>query len=112
MAHSPIEPELIRRWGRAGKIHFVHFRNVQELSGQLPSTRFTETFHDEGDIDMYEAMKAYYDIGFRGALRADHVPTMAGEKNTMPGYMTLGNLFAIGYIRGLAESVSKERCHT
>ncbi len=105
-------PELIHRWGRAGKIHFVHFRNVQELSGQLPSTRFTETFHDEGDIDMYEAMKAYYDIGFRGALRADHVPTMAGEKNTMPGYMTLGNLFAIGYIRGLAESVSKERRDT
>lgn len=102
-------PALIRRWGEAGKIHFVHFRNVRELSGNLPSTRFTETFHDEGDIDMYEAMKAYYDIGFRGAIRADHVPTMAGEENTRPGYMTLGNLFAIGYIRGLAEAVSKER---
>ena len=101
-------PTLIRRWGRAGKIHFVHFRNVRELSGVLPSTKFTETFHDEGDIDMYEAMKAYYDIGFRGAIRADHVPTMAGEENSRPGYMTLGNLFAIGYIRGLAEAVSKE----
>lgn len=102
-------PALIRRWGQAGKIHFVHFRNVRELSGNLPSTRFTETFHDEGDIDMYEAMKAYYDTGFRGAIRADHVPTMAGEENIRPGYMTLGNLFAIGYIRGLAEAVSKER---
>lgn len=102
-------PALIRRWGKAGKIHFVHFRNVQELSGELPSTRFTETFHDEGDIDMYEAMKAYYDMGFRGAIRADHVPTMAGEENIRPGYMTLGNLFAIGYIRGLAEAVSKEQ---
>lgn len=102
-------PALIRRWGDAGKIHFVHFRNVQELSGVLPSTKFTETFHDEGDIDMYEAMKAYYDIGFKGAIRADHVPTMAREENSRPGYMTLGNLFAIGYMRGLAESVSKER---
>jgi mannonate dehydratase len=101
-------PTLIRRWGRDGKIHFVHFRNVRELSGQQPSTKFTETFHDEGDIDMYEAMKAYYDIGFRGAIRADHVPTMAGETNEMPGYMTLGNLYAIGYIRGLAEAVSTE----
>lgn len=101
-------PALIRRWGADGKIHFVHFRNVQELSGEIPSTQFTETFHDEGDIDMYEAMKAYYDIGFKGAIRADHVPTMAGETNEMPGYMTLGNLYAIGYIRGLAESVSKE----
>lgn len=102
-------PALIRRWGMAGKIHFVHFRNVRELSGVLPSTKFTETFHDEGDIDMYQAMSAYYDIGFRGAIRADHVPTMAGEENSRPGYMTLGNLFAIGYIRGLAESVSKNR---
>lgn len=101
-------PSLIRRWGDAGKIHFVHFRNVKELSGELPSTKFTETFHDEGDIDMYAAMKAYYDVGFKGAIRPDHVPTMAGEENTRPGYMDLGNLFAIGYMRGLAESVSKE----
>ena len=105
---GPDIPALIRRWGNAGKIHFVHFRNVRELSGVLPSTKFTETFHDEGDIDMYEAMKAYYDIGFKGAMRADHVPTMAREKNIRPGYMDLGNLFAIGYMRGLAESVSKE----
>ena len=102
-------PALIRRWGKAGKIHFVHFRNVQDLSGQLPSTKFTETFHDEGQIDMYEAMKAYYDIGFKGAIRPDHVPTMAGEENTRPGYMTLGNLFAIGYMRGLMEAVSKNK---
>ncbi|QMU28254.1 mannonate dehydratase [Adhaeribacter radiodurans] len=100
-------PSLIRRWGKAGKIHFVHFRNVQDLSGVLPSTKFTETFHDEGQIDMYEAMKAYYEINFKGAIRPDHVPTMAGEENTRPGYMTLGNLFAIGYMRGLMEAVSK-----
>lgn len=100
-------PSLIRRWGKAGKIHFVHFRNVKELSGNLPSTKFTETFHDEGDIDMYEAMKAYYEIGFNGAIRPDHVPTMAGEENVRPGYMDIGNLFAIGYMRGLAESVSR-----
>mgnify|MGYP003631349148 CR=1 FL=1 len=100
-------PSLIRRWGKAGKIHFVHFRNVRELSGKLPSTKFTETFHDEGDIDMHAAMQAYYDIGFKGSIRPDHVPTMAGEENSSPGYMALGNLFAIGYMRGLAESVGK-----
>jgi mannonate dehydratase len=98
-------PKLIRRWG--SKINFVHFRNVQDQSGVLPSTKFTEVFHDEGQIDMYEAMKAYYDIGFKGTMRPDHVPTMFGEENTSPGYMTLGTLFAIGYMRGLAESVAK-----
>jgi len=100
-------PTLVRRWGKRGVINFVHFRSVQDLSGTVPSTKFTECFHDEGQIDMYEAMKAYYEIGFKGPLRPDHVPTMHGETNERPGYMTLGNLYAIGYIRGLAESVAK-----
>ncbi|MEQ9442562.1 MAG: mannonate dehydratase [Cyclobacteriaceae bacterium] len=96
-------PALIRRWGDRGAINFVHFRNLR--GGKY---NFVETFHDAGQIDMYQAMQAYYDIGFRGTIRPDHVPTMAGEENTRPGYMTLGTLFAIGYMRGLAESVSKE----
>ncbi|HUX94855.1 MAG TPA: mannonate dehydratase [Bacteroidales bacterium] len=103
-------PQLVRRWGK-DKINFVHFRNVQDLSGSVPSTKFTETFHDEGQIDMYEAMKAYYDIGFTGPIRPDHVPVLETEieKGMRGGYTTLGTLYAIGYIRGLAESVSKER---
>jgi mannonate dehydratase len=102
-------PSLVRRWGKRGVINFVHFRSVQDQSGHIPSTKFTECFHDEGQVDMYEAMKAYYDINFSGPLRPDHVPTMAGETNERPGYMTLGNLYATGYIRGLAEAVAKEK---
>lgn len=101
-------PSLIRRWGKAGKINFVHFRNVKDLSGQVPSTKFVETFHDEGQIDMYAAMKAYYEIGFKGPIRPDHVPTMSGDTNDRPGYSTIGTLFAIGYMRGLMESIAKE----
>jgi mannonate dehydratase len=102
-------PTLVRRWGK-DVINFVHFRNVQDESGVVPSTRFTETFHDEGQIDMYEAMKAYYEIGFDGPMRPDHVPTMATEieAGQSGGYTVLGNLFAIGYMRGLAEAVAKE----
>lgn len=100
-------PSLVRRWGKAGKINYVHFRNVKDLSGQKPSIKFTETFHDEGQIDMHAAMKAYYDIGYKGPIRPDHVPTMAGDNNDRPGYSTIGTLFAIGYMRGLMESISK-----
>ena len=103
-------PALVRRWGK-DKINFVHFRNVQDLRGVVPSIKFTETFHDEGQIDMYEAMKALYDIGFEGPLRPDHVPVMSTEienPKMRGGYTTLGNLFATGYIRGLAEAVAKE----
>jgi len=33
-------------------------------------------------------------------MRPDHVPTMAGEDNSNPGYHTKGRLWAIGYMRG------------
>lgn len=97
-------PTLIDYFGKRNKIHFVHFRNVR---GSKFS--FEETFHDEGIIDMYKAMKAYYDIGFRGPIRPDHVPTMAGDSNQYPGYSVIGTLYALGYMRGLAESVAKSR---
>src|SRR3954469_955615 len=102
-------PETVKYFGKKKLIHFVHFRNVQDLSGKIPSQKFTETFHDEGQIDMYKAMQAYYDIGFKGPIRPDHVPTMAGDSNEFPGYSTIGSLFAWGYIKGLMEAVSKGR---
>lgn len=95
-------PTLVREFGKKGIIHFVHFRNVRGSK-----MNFVETFHDEGQIDMYEAMKAYIETGFRGPLRPDHVPTMAGDSNENPGYSALGSLYAAGYIRGLIEAVAK-----
>jgi mannonate dehydratase len=99
-------PATVRDLGARKVIHFVHFRNVR--GGKF---RFEECFHDEGQIDMYEAMQAYYDIGFKGPIRPDHVPTMAEDSNTFPGYSTIGTLYANGYIRGLMESVSKAAAH-
>lgn len=95
-------PTVVNHFGKQGKIHFVHFRNVR--GGKF---KFTECFHDEGQIDMHAAMKAYYNIGFKGPIRPDHVPTMEGDSNEHAGYSTIGTLYALGYIRGLMESVSK-----
>jgi mannonate dehydratase len=92
-------PDLIREFGTEN-IPFVHFRDVK---GTVE--HFQETFHDAGQTDMPACMDAYYEIGFEGPMRPDHVPTLAGEPNTRPGYETLGRLFAIGYIRGLEQSV-------
>lgn len=95
-------PNIVKDFGKRGVIHFVHFRNVR--GGKF---KFEETFHDEGQIDMYAAMKSYYDIGFRGPIRPDHVPTMAGDSNDHPGYSIIGTLFALGYMRGLMEAITK-----
>jgi len=95
-------PHWIRHFGQHQKIHFVHFRDVRGTP-----TRFIETFQDDGQTDMFEAMRAYYEVGFQGVMRPDHVPTMEGEPNTEPGYMMLGRLFAIGYMKGLREGVRK-----
>jgi mannonate dehydratase len=93
-------PEVIRHFGRQGKIHFVHFRDVVGTPD-----KFVECFHELGKTDMHACMQAYKDIGFEGVLRPDHVPTMEGDSNENPCYSTIGRLLAIGYITGLRESV-------
>jgi mannonate dehydratase len=92
-------PAVIRRFGKQGKIFFAHFRDVRGTP-----EKFEETFHDDGKTDMLEAMKAYYDVGFDGPMRPDHVPTMEGEANANPGYELLGRLFGVGYMKGLMEA--------
>lgn len=92
-------PETIRHFG--DRINFVHFRDVD---GEADN--FVETWHDDGPTDMLAAMQAFESVGFDGPMRPDHVPTMAGEDNSNPGYHTKGRLFAIGYMRGLLEQTN------
>jgi len=100
-------PETIRHFGRQKQIHFIHFRDVRGTP-----EHFSETFHEEGQTDMFAAMDAYNQVGFDGPLRLDHAPTMATESNDRPGYETMGRLFAIGYIKGLMEGVNKAEAAT
>lgn len=96
-------PETIRHFGRQGAIKFVHFRDVKGTRD-----KFVETFHDNGQTDMVEAIRAYAEVDFAGPARVDHVPTMAGEQNENPGYEVMGRLYALGYLRGIIETVAKE----
>jgi D-mannonate dehydratase len=54
----------------------------------------------------FEMRLANRDIGFDGPMRPDHAPTMAGESNDNSGYMVLGRLFAVGYMKGLIQAVN------
>ena len=85
--------QAIRDMASQDKIVAVHFRNVR---GSFP--RFQETFVDDGDVDMYKAMVAYRDAGFRGPFMLDHGPSF-------PQAHPAGNAFAIGYIRAMIQAV-------
>lgn len=82
------------------KIFFVHFRNV---TGN--KYKFNETFHDNGLINMADIMRLYKDCGISVPVRVDHVPLMAGESQETAGYTALGRLYAIGYLKGIIESI-------
>ena len=98
-------PRWIRHFATADRMHFAHYRNINKGG---TADHFSETFHDEeGEADMYEAMRAYIESGFTGPMRPDHAPTMEGENNDHPGYALQGRLMAVGYMKGLMEAIIK-----
>ena len=93
-------PALIEEFGRQRKLFFVHIRDVEGNADN-----FRETFHDNGPTNMPQILELYKNVGFSGVIRSDHVPTMAGETNSHAGYEMNGNLFGIGYIRGMMDAL-------
>lgn len=91
---------LIREW--KDKIHFVHLRDNQPVPGG-----FMETFHDNGPTNLAERIKLLSELKMDVLLRPDHAPTMFGENNDEPGYAALGRIFAIGYFKGILDSMER-----
>src|SRR5437773_7281231 len=89
--------EAARAFAKMDKLWKFHFRNV---SGPIPY--FLETFVDNGYTDMLKLMKTLYEVDFRGAVIADHVPTMVGGPRT-------GWAYSIGYIKALLAAVGAEK---
>jgi mannonate dehydratase len=89
--------EAARAFAKMDKLWKIHFRNIS-----TPIPHFVETFVDSGYTDMYKLMKTLYEVDFRGALIADHVPEMVGGKRT-------GWAYSIGYIKALLRAVSEEK---
>ena len=88
--------EAARAFAQMDKLWKIHFRNV---SGPIPY--FVETFVDNGFTDMCKLMKTLYEVDFRGAVIADHVPAMVGGPRT-------GWAYSIGYIKALLAAVGAE----
>jgi mannonate dehydratase len=87
--------DVIRYFGRRGKIFNVHFRNIK--GGFL---NFQETFPDDGDVDMLQALRVYQEVGYDGMIMPDHVPQIEGDAGGTQAFA-----FAFGYIQGLIRAV-------
>jgi mannonate dehydratase len=90
---------MIADFGARNRILDVHFRNV---SSPLPE--FTETFPDDGYMDMYEVMKALRKVRFNGTVVPDHVPQLAGDT----GIRRAGTAYCIAYMRALLKRANQE----
>ena len=95
-------PHMIR--SLKGRIHFAHVRNLKFHS----PTNFEEAAHlsSDGTFDMYEIVKALYEIGFDGPIRPDHGRMIWGEV-AMPGYGLYDRALGACYIQGLWEAIEK-----
>ena len=89
-------PSMIR--ALKGRIHFAHVRNLKFNSDD----DFEEAAHlsSDGSFDMYEIMKALYDIGFTGPIRPDH-GRMIWDEVAMPGYGLYDRALGAAYLNGL-----------
>lgn len=96
-------PGMIR--ALKGRIHFAHVRNLKH---NYPGD-FEEAAHlsADGSFDMYEIMKALYNIGFDGPIRPDH-GRMIWDEVAMPGYGLYDRALGAAYLNGLWEAIQKQ----
>ena len=49
------------------------------------------------------------ECGVNVPVRVDHVPLMAGEEQGHAGYTALGRLYAIGYLKGILQTLDMDK---
>lgn len=88
----------VDRYSSAGKLAYVHLRNVQ---GKAPN--YHEMFVDDGDTDMIEVLRILYKNGFDGVLIPDHTPLLE-----CAAAWHAGMAYTLGWMRAVLTMIAKE----
>ncbi len=89
---------IIRWIGERKQIFNIHFRNIK--GGW---DHFQEVYPDNGDMDMYQVIKALRDVDYPYMVMPDHVPHHPDPESSNQAFA-----FAYGYIKGLIQALSAE----
>lgn len=89
--------EVVDKYAAAGRIAYIHFRNVRD---KVP--HYLETFVDEGDIDMPRIIEILKTRGYDGVLVPDHTPAL-----TCGAPWHAGMAYALGYMRALIQMAER-----
>lgn len=97
-------PSIIRHFGEMGRIGCLHVRNIKFLGYK----KFREASHlsSDGDLNMYEIMKAAYETCPNTYLRPDH-GRMIWNEQARPGYGLYDRALGIAYLNGLWEAIDQ-----
>lgn len=94
--------EMIRYFGSRNRIGTVHFRNVKV---EIPRLKYVETFHDDGECDMFACVQAFREVGYDGMIDPDHTPGILGDTPDT----RIGWAFAIGQMVAIRNAVEKNK---
>ena len=99
-SYSPTDVRVTLITGKVAVSDTCGVHSVEMVPGQ------SVQLSSDGTFDMYEIMKALYDIGFDGPIRPDHGRMIWGEV-AMPGYGLYDRALGATYLNGLWEAIEK-----
>jgi mannonate dehydratase len=87
----------VERYSRAGRIAYVHLRNVR---GKVP--HYHEVFLDDGDTDLLRVVELLHRTGFDGVLIPDHAPLLTCAA---PWHASMAH--ALGWMRAAITAIQR-----